>query len=182
MLKEYKGCLALIYNEQGDLLTRVRILEYDEGENSIEVEELPELPVGGLCEVMILTAPKPYAYRGRVHKRGGHIVITLFQGGEAEHRQETRYKIEMPADIESLVCDGVAYPLHSSVETQVVNISQSGVRIRADYHALSEGDRIKLHIKAGGKDKLLTADVVNHKDSESEFTEFGCHLVGGEDV
>ncbi|MDR0325189.1 MAG: PilZ domain-containing protein [Oscillospiraceae bacterium] len=181
MRKEYKGCAALIYDEEANQLAELKILDYDANENSVEVEDLPSLAVGASCEVLILTAPTPHVYKGRIHKRGGlNKVITLYRGAEAESRHEIRFKIDMPASIESLVCDGKPFPLHSPVEIRLVNISKDGMRIRVKQRTLSDGDMIRVRLKAAGGGKLLTAIAIYHRDVE-EYAEYGCSFVGGGD-
>ena len=172
---DYTGCSVLIYDADGNHLGNTVVTDYDKGSLRIEVEETPEVLASGAgCKLLILMSPTPFEYQGRVSREGTKTIIAMYKGQEKESRGATRYKIELKALIEYLVCDGRAYPLHSPLEVEVVNISKSGVRFRTPFFAMSDGDRFQIRIKISGNEKQLIADVTNHIDVGSEASEYGC--------
>lgn len=174
----YTGCIVFVYDMERNLILETIISGYDEREISIEVPNSPKLADNSMCEVFILTAPTPYAYEGRVRIRGISTVITLFRGHEKESRRDSRYKLAGSAAIDTYICDGKQYPMHTPVNANLINISRNGIRFGTKFNALSEGDRFKLHLCIAGSSKYLTAEVINAVDRGKESSEYGCHLVG----
>ena len=180
MRKDFSGDNALIYDETGELLASVNIIEHDTKENAIEVRDLPTLVVGDPCRVLILTAPAPYEYRGIIRKRARSRIITLYKGEVKENRKEDRYKIDAPARVEGLICEGKVYPLHTAVKANLINISKGGMRLRAEFNALTDGAEFQLRLMVGEIDKLLNAKVVRRDDASPDYSEFSCRLLTGE--
>jgi len=172
---DYTSCSILIYDEAGNHLGNTKVMSYNMNTLRIEVEEPPrELSIGSVCRMLILSLPSPCEYEGRVTKEGARITIALFHGHEKENRTDKRYKINAPALIENLICDGRPYKLHTPLNITLLNISRSGMRFRAPYNSLSDGDRFQLRIKINDNEKLIIADVVNHLDNEHETSDYGC--------
>jgi hypothetical protein len=185
MRKDFNHCNALIYDEAGNLLSNSRIDFHDELQNYIIVPNLPELTPGLICDLLILTAPKPYTFKGRVQDRARGKAITLYNEKTTDLRQEPRYKIDLPALIETLIYDEKSYPLSSPLEAKLINISKGGIRFRTCFNAMAVGHRFQIRMKTGESDKLLIADVVCRNDKvfveQTNYSEFGCQLVGDAD-
>ena len=181
---DYTGCTILINDTEGNLLSSTIITSCEKETLRIEVEEMPEKLVSGAsCRLLILSTPAPYEFQGRVLKEGSRMSIALFRGQELEHRGNMRYKINSPALIEHLVCDGHAYPLHTPLKVELVNISKSGIRLHTPYYAMTIGDRFQMRMKISDSEKLLIADVNNFVDNGTESSEYGClFLIGSEKV
>ena len=175
---DYTGCSVLIYDIDGYYLGNTVVTDYDKATLRIEVQALPPVLTSGAgCRLLILMAPTPYEYQGRIVKEGTKTSIAMYKGKEKENRGATRYKVELKAIIEHLVCDGQAYPLHTPLEVVIINISKSGVRFRTPFFAMTDGDRFQMRIKISNNEKLLIADVTNHIDKGSEASEYGCSFL-----
>lgn len=175
---DYTGCSVLIYDSNGNHLGNTVVTEYDKNTLRIEVQTVPAaLSSGAGCKLLILMAPTPFEYHGRVVKEGTRVTIAMYKGKEKESRGATRYRVDLKALIENLVCDGRAYPLHTPLEVVIINISRSGVRFRTPFFAMTDGDRFQMRIKISGNEKLLIADVTNHIDRGSETSEYGCRFL-----
>jgi len=174
---DFDGCNAILYDEEGKQLAIVKIEKYDGSENTIKVFADPALLVGALCDVLILTAPVPYTYKGRIHDLGHYKLIRLFKGKSMCKRREVRYSVDLPASIDGLIYDDRIYPLQKKLDARLINISKSGVRFRTDYNALTVGGRVRMRMKVGDDEKSLTADVVFRTDNPPDCSEFGCKLV-----
>jgi hypothetical protein len=181
---DYTGCSILIYDAAGNHLCSTVVTRYEKSALRIDVQDMPlGLEIGGGCRVLILTSPTPCEYQGRIIKDGTRKNIAMYQGHEKESRGSVRYAVNSTALIENLVCDGRAYPLHTPLEVEVINISKSGVRFRAPDNSLTDGDRFQMRIKISTSDKLLIVEAVNHLDSEPKTSEYGCcFLIGSERV
>ena len=177
---DYTDCSILIYDQAGNHLGSTVIKYYDKVSLRIEVQALPpNLGVSDFCKVLILSTPSPCEYQGRINKEGARKTIAMFQGHEKESRAAARYKVNYPAMIENLVYEGRAYPLLTPLEVGLINISQSGVRFSAPNNSLSEDDKFQMRMKISESDKLLIAEVVNHKDNEMTASEYGCRFLVG---
>lgn len=175
---DYTGCTVMIYDTEGNYLDSTAIREYYKETLRIEVQKIPaDLTVGAGCRVLILSAPSPCEYQGRIVKEIGANTIALYQGQEKESRSDVRYNVCLPALIEFLVCDGRAYPLFTPIEVEIKNISKSGVRFKAQVNSLLDGDRFQMRMKISSNEKLLIADVVHHDDNEDESSEYGCKFL-----
>jgi len=186
MKTDFVACNALIYNEDRDLIANVKILEHDRYENSILIKSLPVLNSLKRCELMILTAPAPYIYKGTIHKTSINQAetgkrIRLFNENITENRSELRYKINSSTSIDELIFDGRAYRMHTQMGIQLMNISRSGVRFRAKPNAFTFGNRFQIRINTGGGDTVLLAEVVNTMNAPLDHSEYGCRFLGKDD-
>jgi len=180
--KDFVSCRTLIYDEDGEFLANAKILVYDSNENTIKVQNLPALDGRKKCELVILTAPKPFSYKGTIHKTSinksdSGKLIRLYRGQETENRHEPRYSTNILTRIEALIFDNTIYKLHTALAVQMINISKGGMRLRSKYNALAIGNRFPIKVKIGDSDTLLMAEVTNITDSETDYSEFGCHFV-----
>lgn len=174
-MTDFTGYHANIYDENGDYKGNINISHFDKQEKTIEVPDLPENIIGK-CEVVILTAPTPFAFKGTVRKFGGTKLIALYEGHSKEQRKTTRYKTSLPGVIEHLVFDEKRYRLHSPMSLQIINISKRGLRLRGKTNDLIKGLRPRIRINVGKGDQILTADVMNVMNKDDDVAEFGCAL------
>lgn len=182
MIKNFNGCRAIIYNEEGEQLDSVTIWEHDVKENSIEVQNTPALTVDERCRVLILTDPIPYISQGSIHMGTSSKIIRLFKGDSKENRQAARYKVDIPASIEGLVYNNTTYPLHNDVDVTVVSISKSGVRFLGKPNTAGVGDWLQLRLKVEGMNKAFTVKVARCKDRDEGHSEYGCRLLAKEEA
>jgi hypothetical protein len=184
LLKDFAKCNVLIYDNNGQLLTNAKIWEHNISQNYITVKERLSLVGTVQCNLLILTAPAPYSYKGTIVIHDSTAFIKLSDEHIKENRKETRYKTNLLGTIESLIYDGKSYPLLTALETQILDISRNGLRIFAKNNTLNEGDRFIIKLKLGENDKLLTGMAVNSKPVSQDDIEYGCRLVskdGGSD-
>jgi hypothetical protein len=181
--KDFTSCNALIYDEDMELLTSVKILSYDRNDNSIEVQSAPILDMVKKCELLILTEPLPYAYKGTIHKpmvnkADTSKMIKLYQENRRENRSESRYKINLSTSADHLMYEGEEYRLHTPLDVQLTDISKSGLRLRAKLNAFAEGNSFNIQLRIGENDTKMLVEVVNTHDVEPYYSEYGCRFVG----
>jgi hypothetical protein len=183
MRKDFLSCNAFIYSEKGEFLTKINIREYDRNERYIVVPDTPALYDVKRCEVLIIAAPAPYAYKGTIHTHNLEKVIKLYREEKKDNRSELRFKIDLTASIGSLIYARRTYPMHTPIEVELINISKGGIRFRSDPNSFYHGNVFNVYLKTGGKFKLLTAEVVNVREPAADFpfdhAEFGCRFVKG---
>jgi len=180
---DHTGCSVLIYDPEGHHLGNTIVTSHDRRTLRVEVEQMPAaLDVGKLCRLLILSSPSPCEYQGRIVGEGARRVVALFQGREKENRASVRYRVNYSAHIENLICDNRACPLHTPLEVAIINISKSGMRIRAPFNSLLNGDIFQIRMKLSSNEKLLIAVVTNHKDhsgKRTDMSEYGCRFLIG---
>jgi len=174
---DFTKCNALIYDEEDNLLVNAKIWEHNINEHYIVVQGWPELDGVQQCKLLVLTAPAPFSYKGTIRRHKMDKLITLYEEHMEENREEIRYKTDLPGNIEGLVYDGKIFSLHTMLDVRILNISKSGLRVRAKYNALNVDDRFSIRIKIETNDKLLIAKVVNCGDNPPDQSEYGCRLV-----
>jgi hypothetical protein len=178
MKRDFVNCSAIIYDDKGNELANVQILEYDRNRNTIVVEDRSALDDRQYCELMILTTPAPLAYRGTIRKHNSfQKLIALFKEHTRENRSETRYKVNLTASIKHLIYDNRAYAMHSAIDAQVVDLSSKGFRIRSVPNALAKGNRFQININNQNNTSLLSADVRYCVNPSPNHSEFGCKFV-----
>ena len=179
----YAGSTVLIYDASGQHLASTVVSSHDKTSMRVRVQEIPPgLVIGDACTLLFLTSPAPCEYQGRIASEGTGSFIALYRGRVRENRGSVRYNVNSPAVIENLICDGKAYPLHTPLSIELINISKSGVRFRAQNNALSDGDRFQMRLKFSNSDKLLIADAIHHADVDQKTSEYGCSFLIGSEV
>jgi len=172
------GFSVLIYDTNGNHLGSTVIASHDRKAQWIQVKRTPsELRANDNCKLLVLSSPSPCEYQGKVKREGKEFYIAIFQGQEKESRGATRYKVNTPAVIDSLIYDKQPYPLHTPVTVELMNISTSGVRFRAPFYSFTEGNTFQMHFVISGSQKMLIAIAVNHTDKEPALSEYGCRFL-----
>ncbi|MCL2501458.1 MAG: PilZ domain-containing protein [Defluviitaleaceae bacterium] len=176
---DYTSCTVLVYAPNNKYITEDTISEHDKKQQWIELRRgLPQsLRVADICSLLILTAPSPCEYKGRVVRDMSRFVFALFKGQEKENRRMERYAVNFTATVEALIIDGEIFPLFEILAVNIINISRTGVRFSAPSNSFLVRDRFTLRMKISGNDRLFTAVAVNSVDRGC-FTEYGCRLIG----
>ena len=177
---DYKGCSVLVYDVSGNHLGSTIISYHDKDTLRVGVENIPlPLNIGDNCKLLILTAPTPCEYQGRIIKEGRSRFVAMYLGREYENRENERHCVNSIASIESFISDGRAYPLHTALDIQLINISKSGVRFSAPNNSLFNNDLFQMRLKISNNDKLLIAEVVNQQNRNANTSEYGCRFLVG---
>ena len=172
---DFSGHTVLIYDLDGNHLTSTVIREYDRGDRQIRVNLMPDsLKVNDNCKLLILSSPTPCEFQGKVKRIGGNFYIAMFQGQEKESRGAARYQVNTPALIENLIVEKKAHPLLTPVTVVLLNISTSGVRFRAPFYSLEDGDIFQMNLEISNSKKNITAQVINHNDIDNKHSDYGC--------
>ena len=173
---------VLIYDLTGNHLISTVVRNHDRDAQHIQVNLIPEeLKVNDNCKILMLSSPTPCEFMGKVKKVGGNLFIAMFQGQEKENRGATRYPVNSPALIDTLLIDGDTHNLQTPLKVTLLNISTSGVRFRAPYYSFEKGDLFRMHFIISNNRKEITAEVINYVDdplnNSKAFSDYGCKFV-----
>ena len=182
--KNFTFCRADISDQYGEFLANVKIWEHDAKEGFIEVQPSPALTSGILCNVVIRTTPKPWTYKGRIHEVHGRTIILIINEDGTESRYSLRYKANMKARIEGLICEETVYPLHTDIEVEVENISRGGLRLHTRKNTFCIGDKLlaRLDNNWPGENPLLILEIINDKEISPEYLTYGCRFVFNDEI
>jgi hypothetical protein len=169
---------VLVYNTEGAHLVSTVVMSHDREARHVVLESMPgQLKINESCRLIILTSPTPCEFLGKVKKLGSGTYIALFQGQEIEDRDTPRYPVSTPALITALIEDGQAHRIQTPVKVVLINISTTGVRLRAPYYTFDIGDMFQMDMFIGRRQKKVTARVVNTADQSADSSDYGCRFL-----
>ncbi len=178
--QQYEGCTVFIRDENSDATVRTTIVVYFKGSMTIQVRaSLKDFSVGMHVVAVILSEHGVHEYRAVVRKITPTMSeLSLYKGMvKQESRTATRYPVNAPATVVSLIAEARRMPLHTPLEVYIVNISTSGVLFRSkpDYFALEA--IVELHLQIDGKVMILDATVVRMTHTDNTTTDYGCKFI-----
>ena len=176
MAGRFVGSTVYIYNDSETRIAESKVIAHNSDNSVIDIEYAPNVVDMGRYELLILTAPSPYAFSCVAETRGSKITLKLFRGEKKELRSNTRYKVNGIVNIIAYISDKKVFKLHSPMEAVLMNISKGGLRLKMKPNSLMMDDIFSTYVKIGESPKVLTAQVVNIKNCEG-FSEYGCKLI-----
>jgi hypothetical protein len=173
------GSPVVVYDDDGNRLAHSEVLDFNKTEMRLEVDELPDsIATGEVYDLLIICAPTPWEYKGRVLGSGLKREFALFQGKQRDSRGARRFKVDFHAGIEAFVSEGQIFALHKPVGIRVVNISKTGLRFVAKHTTLKFGDVFHMRMAlSDSNEKQLEAEVVNTNIKEDSTAEYGCRFI-----
>ena len=178
LTSDFTDHTVLVYNTEGVHLVSTVVISHDREARHVVLESMPrELRINENCRLIIITSPTPCEFLGKVKKLGAVTYVALFQGQEMEGRDAPRYPVSNPALITALIEDGQAHRIQTPVKVALLNISTTGVRLRAPYYSFDIGDMFQMDLFIGRKQKKVTARVVNTEDHNTNASDYGCRFL-----
>ncbi|MCL2663064.1 MAG: PilZ domain-containing protein [Oscillospiraceae bacterium] len=175
---DYTMQTVLIYDTDGKHLITTYVLMHEKDTKQIIVETLPDcLKLNNNCKVMILSAPVPVEFDGKIKRLGNGLCIAMFQGQERDGRSSERYSINTPAQISTLVVDGQQHQIQTPIKVMLMNISTTGLRFRAPFYSFEVGDQFQMDFSVGTNQKKAVVKVMNAVDNGSESSDYGCRFI-----
>lgn len=176
--QDFVACKAFFYEEEtGKKLGQATIVKHDRINFLITVTET-SVSFEGQSRVLllILTRGQPQEYMGTVRHRTsmGTREIALFKGRAKEDRSSCRYTVNTPARVEQLLISGRLLPLPKPVDAVVLNVSTTGVLLRARANALNVGTSFQLKMDIDGSVAVLNTTVVRIDPIDKISAEYGC--------
>lgn len=163
----------------GCLLADTTIKHYDPHSNKIKI---PMSSIAFreniLVTLWIFTGDDIYEYSGRVRRTvvANEVEIALFAGHNKNHRRYKRCRINAQGLIEGIILGNQAVIFHKPIHITAMNISRSGLRIRAMSGSLEAGDVFLVSLDVPGRQFRYVYQVVNVQNSTLETEEYGCKI------
>jgi len=175
---DFTNQTVLIYDTNGNHLISTHVVDYDKVVKQLTVHTIPEeLKLNDTCKLLILSAPTPCEFGGKIKGTLHNPYIALFQGQTKENRDAARYLVTTPAIIPAYIIDSIVHPIQNPIKVVLINISTSGVRFRAPFYSFEIGDEFQMHFVINNNQKAMIAHVVNVKDNEPISSDYGCRFI-----
>lgn len=178
--KELKNHRILVRNiDNDDIVADAEIKEFDWKTNTVR------LSAGTLKDknclrvtALIFGSEGIYEYSGTVRKKGasGTVEIALYNGKEKVTRNYKRYHLNTKGTIKSVVTEDGKQKTTTPFKVEVVNMSGSGVLIKADKGSLKVKDKIVLNPLLDETELTLECAVVRERDLGKHDAEYGCQI------
>lgn len=183
--KNYSGCRVTIHYGIS-AVTQTKILHFDAATMSVTVGGLSGFgKTDQLVSLLISTDDGVHEYCGRAHRSGidpTQTEISLFGGREKEEsRVAKRYPINMQASVQNLIFDAIAMPLLHPLVVSILNLSSSGVLIKAGAFSFAENAVIHMLFNIDGQPTDIYGRIVRVKEIDSNTAEYGCKLMGAQE-
>jgi len=178
LTEDFQGCEVIIFNDEGDHIIKTVITMYDKRARALRIqEELRDIKKGDRLNILI-------TYQGGVSEfsgtAGGTInflrEIFLFNVRRREGRGATRHPINTPAVIKNLYDGRELVPLPSPLDVTLLDISKTGILIKAPVGHFGLGDTLELHINIKDKDRetIIYVTVMRTEPIDIYESHFGC--------
>ena len=175
--ENYVDCAVLIHNQNGELLSKTKVTDYDRKNKMIKVEQMPTPGNNEILKLFILSQPSPCEYKGRVVRIGRDKEIALFGGEEKELRQAVRYKVNFPAQIIGVVEQGELKPAKPPIDIKIIDISTHGFKFFDKMHDWHDGDLLHVQLLMGETHKEWVVKVVRLNSIDDAEIEYGCRFL-----
>lgn len=176
-----KGCKVILHDEKsGKTLAETVVLDFDRQRQVITVNTSRySLADAARLSLLILSERTIVECMGTARRQDsrGQREIALFHVAEKESRGSTRYALQAPARIESVLLANRIIPLDEPLEVTVLDISASGIRIQTDRSELFRGCCFQLRLKIAESDTVVETTVVRVQEGKNGVKSFGCRFI-----
>lgn len=176
----YRGNKVIIYDEKSKkTIAETVIVDFNISLQLIIVDS-SKFTVEGIDHVSVLVLGDNgiFEYRGTTRTTGGKdtLGIALYNGKPKESRKYTRYAVDAPATVESIMAGGKRIPLPQKAQANVVNISSEGILIQGKAGLFNVNTSFQLRLTVAQEGLVLTATVVRIGEAQEGLVEYGCKL------
>lgn len=107
---------------------------------------------------------------------GNEVEVLLGKSKEKEDRARTRYPVALEGNIDGIMIEGKMILLRKAIHIQTINMSASGVLMKADSGCFIIGDCFTLNLKVEEGEINLTCEIVRIQNSGMLTEEYGCRI------
>lgn len=107
---------------------------------------------------------------------GNEVEVLLGKSKEKEDRARTRYPVALEGNIDGIMIEGKMILLRKAIHIQTINMSASGILMKADSGCFIIGDCFTLNLKVEEGEINLTCEIVRIQNSGMLTEEYGCRI------
>lgn len=179
--RDYKNCKVIVYDERdGKPIAQTSVLEYEKTSQTAYLDtEAFQRHDCTKVTALLFRSGMVYECKGTVRRQNvkGRKEIALYREQEKEDRATSRFVVNAPAMVESLLVSGRTVPLREPVKALAVNISTEGVLLRTASTFFNVGTAFRLRMQIAGDDVVITTAVTRIKKAEEKNVEYGCRFL-----
>lgn len=177
-LRNLVGCEVFVYGDRAtdtDALVHTTIQEYDKNWSIITINSaLQELEEGKKVTVLTLGVSFVMEFQGTIRKtdRTRKCRIALYRGEEKEKRHNSRYKVNIPAQITGIMIGTkvVGFPL---TDITILNLSTSGILVLAPRVNLKIDSSFQIKMPINQKNVSVIVKVMWMKEVNETQMQYG---------
>lgn len=177
---EVKNCRILIRNEEDrQIIADTEIIRFDSHTNSVYIssDSLRERKPYNISAI-IFEKECLYEFSGTI--RGvlvdNEIEVLLGKSRKKENRAKTRYPVALEGNVDGLIIEGKMIKLRKAIYVETIDMSASGVLMKADSGCFGIGDCFSLNLKVEGGEIQLNCKIVRIQNSNMLTEEYGCRI------
>lgn len=183
LMQDYAGRHIFIHDGMGNSIANSTIETHNREYMTVQVKGRFAGPAGSeFVSVLILAGDGIHEYKGKIRHSTKPLTteLALFKGKITENRTSKRYAINTIAGVERISMNDIPVPLQSPLTVLVVNLSTSGVLLRAVPGCFAPDSILSFRLNIGGKDAIISAQVVRVSEIDTTTHQYGCMLISAE--
>lgn len=177
---EVKNQRILIRNaEDGQIIADTKIIRFDSMMNAIYIS------AGSLRErkqynisAYIFAKKCLYEFFGTIRgvMRDNEIEVRIGKNKKKENRVRTRYPVALQGSIDGIIIEDRMIKLRKAIYIQTINMSATGILMKADSGCFNIGDCFSLNLKIDYGEIQLNCKIVRIQNSSMLTEEYGCRI------
>ena len=178
--KEIKNRRIIIKNAENDkTITDTKVMRYDSAVNSVII------PAHSILDkkfyqvyAIIFFFSCLYKFSGTIRgvMRENELEVLLGKCETMEGRQAVRYPIALEGSMEGVYIDGKKILFHKGIPIQAVDMSSSGILLKAEEGFFEIGEMYFLRVKTNMGTLKMQCEIVRIQNNGAGLEEYGCRI------
>lgn len=174
----FEGFPVIIYDENGEYITKTIIMAFNRSTMTISISgEIEGIERGVRLIIMIIHPNGVSEYHGIARELIYTREISLYKGHHRGGRAESRYLINTPAVVKKIFVSHIQNILPVPHNVCIIDISKSGVLVNSPSKRFYVGTILEISINIGGKDTLVYAKIIREVDKQDNTFDYGCNFI-----
>lgn len=178
--KEIKNHRIIIKNVEDDqTIADTKVTRYDSAVNSVIISAQSITDKKFYRVYAIIFAENClYRFYGSIRgvMRENEMEVLIGKCEAMEERQAVRYSIALDGSIEGVYIDGTKILLHRNIPIQAVDMSSSGILLKAEAGFFNIGEVYLLILNTNAGALRMQCEVVRIKNDGTLIEEYGCRI------
>ncbi len=179
--KEIKNHRIVIKNIENDqTIADTKVIRYDSAVNSviISAQSIPDKKFYRVYAI-IFAENCLYKFYGTIRgvMRENELEVLIGKCETMEERQAVRYSIALEGSVEGVYIDEEKIFLHKSIPIEVIDMSSTGILLKAEAGFFNIGEIYFLMLKTNAGTLKMRCEIVRIKNGGEALTEeYGCRI------
>lgn len=178
--KEIKNHRIIIKDaDSNQTIADTAVIRYNSSVNSVIISA-KSIPAKRSYRIYAFIFAESYLYKcnGTIREmtRGDEIEVFLGKYETMEDRHAVRYSLVLEGIVEGGYIDGKETMFPSPLPVRTVNMSSTGILIRADDGCFQKGGRYALLLKTNIGELKMQCEVVRITNSDGVTADYGCRI------